>query len=86
MSKFLNKKEASSYLTNELGISVSTHTLSKYITIGGGPKYFKFGWRVVYTIESLTEWVNKKISNPLKGSFEIVKNNQKIDWGGNDNE
>jgi hypothetical protein len=74
MGKYLCKKEASRYLKNEFGLSVSDKTLSKYITTGGGPKYYKFGWRVVYTVETLTEWVNSRMSKPLQGSFEEVKN------------
>lgn len=74
MVKYLCKKEASAFLKNELGLSISDKTLSKYITTGRGPKYFKFGWHVVYTVETLTEWVNSKISKPLRGSFEEVKN------------
>ena len=74
MKKFLNKKEASLYLSNELGLTISDKTLSKYITTGHGPKYFKFGWRVVYTIDNLNDWVNRKLSKPLRGSFEEVRN------------
>ena len=74
MKKFLNKKEASLYLSNELGLTISDKTLSKYITTGGGPKYFKFGCRVVYTIDSLNDWVNSKLSKPLQGSYEEMKN------------
>lgn len=73
MVKYLCKKEASTYLTKELGISISDKTLSKYITTGGGPEYFKFGWRVVYTIETLDEWVSNRLSGPKKGSFEDIK-------------
>ena len=72
MVKYLCKKEASTYLTKELGITISDKTLSKYITEGGGPEYFKFGWRVVYTIETLDDWVSNKISGPKKGSFEDI--------------
>ena len=75
MVKYLSKKEASSYLANEFGLTISEKTLSKYITTGNGPKYFKFGWRVVYTTETLTDWVNSKISKPLQGSYEDIKFN-----------
>ena len=72
--KYLSKSEASSYLSKELGLKISEKTLSKYITTGGGPTYYKFGWRVVYTIETLNDWVNNKLSKPLRGSFEEVRN------------
>ena len=68
------KKEASRYLTDELGISVSDKTLSKYITTGGGPVFYKLNWRVYYTHETLNDWVNNKISKPLHGSYEEIKN------------
>lgn len=72
--RYLSKSEASLYLFNELGLKISEKTLSKYITTGGGPIYYKFGWRVVYTIETLNNWVNEKLSKPLRGSFEEVRN------------
>ena len=71
--QYLSKKQASSYLYNELGLKISEKTLSKYITTGGGPVYHKFGWRVVYNAEDLINWANCKLSKPLHGSFEYVK-------------
>ena len=68
--QYLTKKQASTYLSCNLGLTISEKTLSKYITTGGGPIYHKFGNRVVYTTNDLNDWVNSKISKPLRGSFE----------------
>ena len=71
--QYLTEKQASSDLSDELGLKISEKTLSKYITTGGGPVYYKFGNRVVYAANDLNDWVNNKMSKPLRGSFEYVK-------------
>lgn len=34
-------------------------TLEKWRVVGGGPKYFKLGRRVVYAVSDLDEWLNR---------------------------
>ena len=68
MVKYLNKTEASQFLKEELGISISKTTLSKYITQGGSPVYRKFGRRVLYTPEDLIAWANARMSKPRLNS------------------
>ncbi len=68
---YLTKKQASEYLTNGLGLPISEKTLSKYITIGGGPTFRKFGRRVVYTVDDLTNWVQSKLSEPVTNSSQL---------------
>ena len=58
---YFTKVQASEYL-KKLGISISENTLSKYITVGGGPEYFKFNRKVLYTQETLDKWVSSKLS------------------------
>lgn len=53
LPKYLTKHEVAEYVSSELGLPLSGKTLSKYISQGGGPKYQKFGRRVVYTEENL---------------------------------
>ena len=61
MIMYFTKAQASEYL-KKLGISISENTLSKYITVGGGPEYFKFNRKVLYTQETLDKWVLSKLS------------------------
>ena len=72
MVSYLTKKQASEYLTNELGLPISEKTLSKYISIGGSPTFRKFGRRVVYTIDDLTNWAQSKLSKPVTNSSQLV--------------
>ena len=46
MKKYLSRKEASAYLT-EIGFHTTYKTLGKLATIGGGPKFHKFGTKSV---------------------------------------
>lgn len=70
MTKFFTKKQASNYMTAELGLPVAEKTLSKLITIGGGPEFQKFNKRVVYTQTALDEWAKSRLSKPHKNSSE----------------
>ena len=74
MIQFLTKKQASDFLTSELGMPTSDKTLSKLITCGGSPLYQKFGRRVLYTRENLIEWANSKLSKPRYNSSCEVSN------------
>jgi len=68
--KYFNKRQASAYLTETLGLAVAEKTLSKMITVGGGPKYRKFGRRVVYTLTDLNDWANSKLSVAVNNSSQ----------------
>lgn len=48
--EWLTPKEAAEYL----GLSYST--LAHYRSLGGGPIFYKFGWRVAYTKADLLAW------------------------------
>lgn len=74
MSQYMTKKQASDFLTNELGLPTSDKTLSKLITCGGSPVYQKFGRRVLYTKEHLIDWANSKLSKPRYNSSCEVDN------------
>lgn len=68
--KYFTKQQASDLLTNQFGLPVASKTLSKLITVGGGPKYHKFGKRVVYLESDLIQWANSRLSLPLNNSSE----------------
>jgi len=72
-SKYLTKPQASMYLTDTLGMPVAEKTLSKLITNGGGPKYRKWGKRVLYSIADLNTWANSKLSAPMTNSGHGVQ-------------
>lgn len=74
-TKYLTKKQASGYLTQVLGLPVSEKTLSKYITIGGGPCFQKFGRRVVYQQQFLDDWAHSRLSQPYVHSSNMGGDN-----------
>lgn len=61
--QYLTRGQAAGYCL-EKGLPVSPKTLAKYASIGGGPKFHKFGtMRVVYKIEDLDKWIEQRLSN-----------------------
>jgi len=57
--RYLNNAEAAEFLR------LSPRTLEKQRVIGGGPRFRKFGRRVMYAIEDLEAWANAR-------SFEMT--------------
>jgi hypothetical protein len=53
--KFLDNREAADYLR------LSPRTLDHQRLTGEGPRFRKFGRRVVYAIEDLEAWANERI-------------------------
>jgi hypothetical protein len=56
------------YLTNDEAatfLRLSPRTLEKLRVIGGGPRFRKFGRRVLYAVEDLEAWANAR-------SFEMT--------------
>jgi helix-turn-helix protein len=51
------------YLSNDEAaviLKLSPRTLEKFRVIGGGPRYRKFGRRVVYTAQDLEVWADAR--------------------------
>ena len=68
MSEMTNGHAAARYLTNDEAatfLRLSPRTLEKQRVIGGGPRFRKFGRRVVYAIDDLEAWANAR-------SFEMT--------------
>lgn len=61
--RFLNRAEAANYLTSR-GLRVSKNTLQKWVSVGGGPDYRRFGHRAVYRSSDLDAWAEHKMSTP----------------------
>ena len=59
----LDRREAAAFLTR-LGYRTAVATLAKLATIGGGPKYERFGRRPVYRVADLKAWINDRTSAP----------------------
>lgn len=52
--RYLSNDEAAEFL------KLSPRTLEKQRVIGGGPKFRKFGRRVVYALTDLESWANAR--------------------------
>ena len=63
MIRFLNRIEAGEYLASR-GVPISAATLGKYASVGGGPKFSKFGARVLYAPTDLDAWIAARLSAP----------------------
>lgn len=62
-TRFLDRIEAAEYLTAK-GLRVSKNTLQKWVTVGGGPLYRRFGHRAVYLASDLDAWAERKMGAP----------------------
>lgn len=52
--RYLNNQEAATYLR------LSPRTLEKQRVIGGGPRFRKFGRRVMYAVADLDAWADQR--------------------------
>jgi hypothetical protein len=52
--RYLNNAQAAAYL------NLSPRTLEKQRVIGGGPRFRKFGRRVVYALADLEAWADER--------------------------
>ena len=60
--EYLTRGQAAEYCIKQ-GLPVSPKTLAKYACVGGGPKFRKFGtMRVIYKVEDLDEWIERRLS------------------------
>lgn len=71
---FLTRTEAAAYVTS-LGLPLARTTLQKMATVGGGPRYRRFGSRAVYSRQDLDEWVRTKLGAPVDSTSELAKGN-----------
>ncbi|MBN8914581.1 MAG: hypothetical protein J0I31_03165 [Rhizobiales bacterium] len=78
-SRFANKvylvtKEAAEYLTEITGVPFSAATLDSWRTRpprSGGPRFQKFGRRIVYAQAELDRWHNACLSAPFASTSEV---------------
>jgi len=62
MSQNLDTRAAAAFLA-EVGAPISPKTLCKLRVIGGGPRFFKFGRRVVYPTTELERWARVRLGD-----------------------
>ncbi len=63
MNSNMTERAASAYLTNTEAaefLRLSPRTLEKARAIGNGPRFRKFGRRVLYAINDLEAWANAR--------------------------
>jgi hypothetical protein len=62
--RLLNRQEASAFL-GARGYRVAVASLNKWASIGGGPKFRKFGRRPLYAPSDLIAWAETRTSPPV---------------------
>ena len=65
-ARLLNRQEAAAFL-GERGYRVAVASLNKWASIGGGPRFRKFGRRPLYAPSDLIAWAEARTS-PSVGS------------------
>lgn len=68
---YLTRVEAAAYVERR-GLPCSPKTLAKLATIGGGPRYQRFGLRAVYTPAALDDWIASRMSAPMASTSEAA--------------
>ena len=69
----LRRKEASTYLRNEWGISRTPKTLAKQATVGGGPPFEKDGRIPLYTPAGLDDYARSVLSPLVHSTAELAQ-------------
>lgn len=72
---YLSRKQASTFLAR-LGLFVAPSTLAKYATVGGGPKFRRFGRQVKYLPSDLIAWAETRLSGPVRSTSEFEPEEQ----------
>ena len=71
MNPSTTQSTASRYLTNNEAatfLRLSPRTLEKHRVIGGGPRFRKFGRRVLYAIDDLQSWADARCFEMTSGT------------------
>ena len=67
--RLLCRREAAAFLCDR-GYRVAVATLNKWATIGGGPKFRKFGRRPLYAPSDLLAWAEERTTAPVRSTSE----------------
>jgi hypothetical protein len=68
--KYLRRHDAADYLKRKYGFGARA-TLAKLATVGGGPKFRKFGRITLYTEEMLDAWAEARMGPPQSSTSDI---------------
>ncbi len=63
----LRRREAAEFLT-ERGYTTAPTTLAKYASVGGGPAFFLYGRRPLYTPTDLLAWAKARSTEPRRST------------------
>ena len=66
--KRFNPPEAVEYLLEVHGVTIATATLSKFRSVGGGPKFQRFGRSILYQRVALDAWAIAKLGEPRRST------------------
>lgn len=70
--KYIPRSDVPEYLIEKFGApaAVSKATLAKMATVGGGPRFSKFGRKVAYRPEDLDDWALSRLSPARSNTSE----------------
>jgi len=68
--KLLRRVEAAEFLTLE-GYPTALTTLNKLATVGGGPKFLRFGRIPLYDPDDLLAWAHARCSQKVASTSEL---------------
>jgi hypothetical protein len=71
MRKLLDTVEAAAHLAQR-GLPISSYRLKDLRTIGGGPRFRKYGRFVRYEIDELDAWAESRLSAPRKSTSQAA--------------
>jgi hypothetical protein len=70
---YLRREAAAEYIKKKWGLPCSSKTLAKLAVVGGGPVFRKSGRYPIYTFDDLDEWVQSRISKPVRSTSEHAR-------------
>lgn len=80
MKDYLRREQAAEYLQSKFG-AFTRQTLAKLASVGGGPRFRKFGRYPVYTVADLDEWVAGRMSAPFDSTAEASVSSRVLEHG-----
>lgn len=69
--RFMGRRDAAEYCTSK-GLALAVATLEKFATIGGGPKFRKWGRKVVYAVPDLDAWIAQRLGPAVSSTSELA--------------
>ena len=69
--KMLRRRELAAALTEE-GYKISPATLSTLATIGGGPRFRKFGRYPIYDFDEALQWARSRCTPVVTSTSELL--------------